>query len=44
MRAQRIIAPGQILARLVVQIAERGREAVGAMLKRRAAECPQRVL
>ena len=44
MGAQRIIAPGQILARIVVQVAERGREAVAAMLERRTAERPQRVL
>ncbi len=44
MGAQRVIAPGQVLARILVQVAERGREAVAAMLERRAAERPQRVL
>ena len=44
MGAQRIVAPGQILARLVIEVAERRRQAVAAMLERRAAECPQRVL
>ena len=44
MGAQRLVAPGQILARVAVEIAEGGREAVAAMLLRRAAERPQRVL
>ncbi len=38
--AQRIVAPGQILARVRGKVAERGREAVAAMLARRAAEGP----
>ena len=44
MGTQRVIAPGQILARILVQVAERGRQTVAAMLERCAAQCPQRVL
>src|SRR5436190_17762029 len=44
MKAQRVIAPGQIFARIAIQIAERGRQAVAAMLQRRATERPKRVL
>ena len=44
MEAQRVIAPGQIGASILVEVAERGRQAVGAMLVRRAAQGPQRVL
>ena len=42
MGAQRVIAPGQVLARILVQVAERGREAVAAVLVWRTAERPQR--
>ena len=44
MEAQRVIAPGQILARVAVEVAERRREAVAAMLVRRTAQGPQRIL
>ena len=44
MGAQRVIAPGQVLARIRVEVAERRRQAVAAVLARRAAERPQRVL
>jgi hypothetical protein len=43
-RAQRIVSAGQVLARVVVKIAERRRQAIAAMLARYAAERPQRVL
>jgi hypothetical protein len=32
--AQRVIAPGQVLARILVEVAERGRQAVAAVLER----------
>jgi hypothetical protein len=44
MRAQRLIAVGLILPRVIVEIAECGRQAVAAMLQGSAAERPQRVL
>ena len=44
MAAQRLVAARLILPRIVVEIAEGGRQAVAAMLQRRAAERPQRVL
>jgi hypothetical protein len=44
MGAQCVIAPSQIFTRIVVQVAERGREAVAAMLERRATQRPQRIL
>ena len=44
MRAQRFVAGGQVRRGRLVEIAERRREAVAAMLRRRAAETPQRVL
>jgi hypothetical protein len=44
MRAQRLVAERLILPRVVVEIAEGGRQAVAAMLQRRAAERPQRIL
>ena len=44
MEAQRVIALGQIGARILVEVAERGREAVAAMLIRGATQGPQRVL
>src|SRR6516164_9551379 len=44
MRAQCLIASRLILPRAVVEIAEGSREAVAAMLQRRAAERPQRIL
>ena len=44
MGAQRIVAPGQVLAGVAIQIAEGGREAVAAMLTRGAAERPEGVL
>src|ERR1700737_869380 len=44
MRAQRLVAARLILPGVVVEIAEGGRQAVAAMLQRRAAERPQRIL
>src|ERR1700737_1977514 len=44
MRAQRLVAPRLILPRVVVEIAEGGRQAVAAMLQGSAAERPQRIL
>ncbi len=44
MRAQRLVAARLILPRVVVEIAEGGRQAVAAMLQRGAAERPQRIL
>ena len=44
MGAQRLVAPGQVLAGFAIEIAEGGREAVAAVLARRAAEGPQGVL
>ena len=44
MRAQRLVAPGQVLLGVLVEIAEGGRQAVGAMFARRAAQRPERVL
>src|SRR6202030_3660839 len=40
MRAQRLVAPGLILPRVVVKIAEGSRETVAAMLQRGPAERP----
>ena len=42
--AQGVIAAGQVVAGAAVEIAEGGREAVAAMLARRAAQGPQGVL
>ena len=44
MRAQRLVATRLILPRVVIEIAEGGRQAVAAMLQRGAAERPQRIL
>src|SRR4051794_29475202 len=44
MGAQRLVAARLILPRIVVEIAEGGRQAIAAMLQRCAAERPQRVL
>ena len=44
MLAQRLVAAGLVGGGIPVEVAERGREAVGAMFDRRAAERPQRVL
>jgi len=44
MRAQRLVTAGLVVGGVLVEVAERGREAVGAMLARCAAERPQRVL
>src|SRR3981189_459902 len=44
MRAQRLVAARLILPRVVVEIAESGRQAVAAMLQGSAAERPQRIL
>src|SRR6266568_2791734 len=44
MRAQRLVAARLILPRVVVEIAEGGRQAVAAMLQGSAAERPQRIL
>src|ERR1051326_582584 len=44
MGAERVITPGQILARLPVQVAKRRRETVAAMFARRATQRPQGVL
>jgi hypothetical protein len=44
MGTQGLVAPGLILSGIAVEITERGREAVGAMLGRGAAERPQGVL
>src|SRR5258705_1626254 len=44
MRAQRLVVPRLILPRVVVEIAEGGRQAVAAMLQGSAAERPQRIL
>ena len=44
MGAQRLVAARLILPRVVVEIAESGRQAVAAMLYRCTAERPQRVL
>ena len=43
-RAQRVVARGQVLARIGIEIAERRRQAVAAVLARRATQCPERVL
>ncbi len=43
-RTQCIVARGQILTRGMIQIAERGRQAVAAMLAWRTPDRPQRVL
>lgn len=44
MGAQRVAAPGQVQARILVQVAQRGRKAGAAMLERRAAQRSERVL
>ena len=44
MGAQLLVAPGQVLLRLAIEVAERRRQAVAAMLFRHAAQRPQRVL
>ena len=44
MGTERVIAPGQVLAGVLVQVAECGREAIAAVLERRPAQDPQRVL
>ena len=44
MRAQRLVAPGLILPRVGVEIAEGSRQAVAAMLQRGSAERPQCIL
>src|SRR5262249_23321075 len=44
MGAQRLVAARLILLCVLVEIAEGGRQAVAAMLQRRAAERPQRIL
>jgi hypothetical protein len=44
MGAQGVIASGQILLRVPIEIAEGGRQAVGPMLPRSPAERPERVL
>ncbi len=44
MGAQRSIALGHVLGFVLAQVAKRRRQAVGAVLPRRAAEMPQRVL
>ena len=44
MGAQCVIAPGQVLARIVVQIAERGGQAVAPVIEQCATQCPQCVL
>src|SRR6516162_10059167 len=44
MRAQRLVAPRLILPGIAVEIAEGRRETVAAMLQRRPAERPQRIL
>ncbi len=41
--AQRFVTRGQILARLGFKIAERRRQAVGAVFARHASECPDGV-
>jgi hypothetical protein len=42
--AESIVPAGKVLAGLAVEITERGRQTVAAMLKRSAAERPQRIL
>ena len=44
METQRVIASGQVLARVVVEVAECSRKAVAAVLVRRTAQGPQRIL
>ena len=44
MRAQRLVATRLILPRVIIKIAEGGGQAVAAMLRRGAAERPQRIL
>src|SRR5437660_12732315 len=44
MRAQRLVAPRMILPRVVVELAEGGRQAVAEMPQGSAAERPQRIL
>src|SRR5438874_11089860 len=43
-RAKRLVTTRLVLPRVVVEIAEGGRQAVAAMLQRGAAERPQRIL
>jgi hypothetical protein len=43
-RAQRLVAPGQVGGGRRIEVAERGGERVGAVLARRAAQSPKRVL
>ena len=44
MGAQLLVAPGEVLLGLTIEIAERRRQAVAAVLLRHAAQRPQRVL
>ncbi len=44
MGAQRLVSLGHVLGLVLAQVAKRRRQAVGAVLARRAAEMPQRVL
>ena len=44
MRAQLLVAPRQVLLRVTIEVAERRRQAVAAMLLRHAAQRPQCVL
>src|SRR5271156_3175666 len=44
MGAQRVVAPGEIVTGIRVEVAERGRKTVTAVFERRTAERPQRVL
>ena len=44
MRAQRLVAGGQVRHRLVVHVTERRRERVAAVFRRRATQAPQRIL
>lgn len=44
MGAEVLVPPGQIVLSIPIQIAEGGRQAVGSMLPRRAAERPQSIL
>ena len=44
MRAERVVAPGQVGAGVVVEVAEGGREAVGAVFARHAAEKTQGIV
>jgi hypothetical protein len=44
MGAQLLIAPGEVLLGITIEVAERRRQAVAAVLFRHAAQRPQRVL